>query len=380
MSAFLESGKGKQRAESPTASQAGPSAAQHDEEVSPSSESTTEDDISEDERPQRSLSVEHVPPPYEYLFPSGRPRDNPENAGDDPQSDPPATVPTPVTTTPTSHGSTTKPALADASTGLEEASTAKEEGDLGAEPTSAASRKRKRVLFAGEMIGDALGEPLIDDTSQHQETVPQGRSENGFDRTGHDQAIRRARQKAREHMVKRFNTSVAPPDYEISDVVSGQVPPPYRGGKATVLLGVIHEVLFNDKDDHKQYVLQTSFGIVDRPFAANELELLHESMRPTDLDTLTAQTPVSCKAACYRNALAMGTVDPRCNCKAGCHNNRCPCRNSFAKCGRRCHKGAPCSNSGEPEEGQSSIQGAASGSRTRAGREVRPTKKRLGQE
>ncbi|KAH7021690.1 hypothetical protein B0J12DRAFT_773882 [Macrophomina phaseolina] len=313
---FFGSGKGKERAALPSTSQATPGTIYHNEEVGSPSESPSEDEPREDECPQKDSSVGYVPPPYGYLFPSRGPYIEPENAENGPRGDLQVPVSTLSSGTPTSRGASIGIALADASAGPEEASAGQEEGELDAESTSTIPRKRKRVSFAGEMTGDAFGEPLFDDTSQYHPNAPHGRGEAGFDRTGHDQAIRNARQKARERMVKHFNTSLASAEYKVGDVVSGTIPPRYKEGKTGVLIGVIHEVLYKDEDDYKHYVLQTPFGIVDRPFAANEL--LHESMKPENLDELQALTSVSLKAACYRNALAMGTTDRCCHCINGC--------------------------------------------------------------
>ncbi|KAH7028276.1 hypothetical protein B0J12DRAFT_770910 [Macrophomina phaseolina] len=383
MDRFFASGNRNDRTESPPASQGPLDTAQSNEEVVSSSESSSEEAASEDERVVRALSVEEVPPTYDYLYPDSLPGEGAENAQGDPQGDPQALDSAPVSSASTSHGVATKPAPADASASQLEASVAKEEGDSAAGPTAPVPRKRKRVSFAGEMAGDAYGESLIDDTSQHQLRVPPGRSEIGFDRRGHDQVLRQGRRKGRKRMARRFNTSLTPIHYNIGDVVTATVPPECREGKTAVLLSVIYRVIFEAADDVRYYILQTPFGVVDRPFAAHELELMDGSVRPKDLDSLAANTTISCKAACFRNAIALGVSDPRCNCQKGCTSNHCRCRSALAKCTRRCHKGKPCSNSAEPEVGESSAQGAGEGGsggeggeegkRTRSGRVVKPT-------
>lgn len=115
----------------------------------------------------RVLSVEEAPSTYDYLYPDSLLGGGAENAQRDPQCDPQASGSAPVVSASTFHGVVTKPAPADASASSLEASVAKEEGDSAAGPTVPVPRKRKRVSFAGEMAGDAYGESLIDDTSQH---------------------------------------------------------------------------------------------------------------------------------------------------------------------------------------------------------------------
>ncbi|KAH7020673.1 hypothetical protein B0J12DRAFT_773977 [Macrophomina phaseolina] len=287
--------------------------------------------------------------------------------------------PTPNEPERTSHGYTTETTPADALPGPVNASAGESDGDSLPELSNIASRKRKRTA------------------------TPSGRHGTAFDRSGHDQAIRFARQKAREHMVRRFNTSLMPVEYQVGDVVSGTIPTPYRVGKAGVLIGIVHEVV-QQPEGARMYRMRTPYGVVDRTFAAKELELLHKSMRPDGLNEPQANTTVSMHAASYQNALTLGIADPSCRCKLGCHNNRCKCREALAKCTRECHNGASCSNSCE---GESSTQGAiqerpsrgrgsrgSRGSRdcrggsattrggaiTRAGRAVRPTRRSLNEE
>ncbi|KAH7029960.1 hypothetical protein B0J12DRAFT_704424 [Macrophomina phaseolina] len=312
---------------------------------------------------------------------------------------PPPSPPTPNEVAGTSHDSTTETTPADALPGLVDAPAGESDGDSLPEPSNIASRKRKRVSFAGELGTD---DPAYD-TSQQETATPSGRHGTAFDHSGHDQAIRFARQKAREHMARRFNTSLMPVEYQVDDVVSGTIPPPYRVGKAGVLIGIVHE-LVQLPEGAKMYRIRTPYGIVDRTFAAKELELLHESMRPDGLNEPQANTTVSINVACYQNSLALGIADPRCKCKSGCYTNRCKCRGALAKCTRECHNGTSCSNSCEAE-GESSTQGAiqerpsrgrgsrgSRGSRggsattrggcatTRAGRAVRPTGRSLNED
>lgn len=93
-------------------------------------------------------------------------------------------------------------------------------------------------------------------------------------------------------MTRRFNTSLTPIYYSIGDVVTATVPPEYKGGKLAVILSFIYRVIFEAVDDVRYYILQTPFGVVDRPFAAHDSELMDGSLRPKDLDSLAANTNI----------------------------------------------------------------------------------------
>ncbi|KAH7065084.1 hypothetical protein B0J12DRAFT_693464 [Macrophomina phaseolina] len=153
-------------------------------------------------------------------------------------------------------GATTEPAIAGASAGSVEASAAGEGSGLGVDSTANAPRKRKRVSFAGDMTGDATGEPVQNDTSQDQHQNPAGRSHLGFDRLEHDQTIHRNRQKARERMAVRFNANITSVQFKVGDVGSAQIPPNYpESSKTAVLVGVVHKVIQRPQD-YKMYILQ----------------------------------------------------------------------------------------------------------------------------